>query len=203
MICLAARPVGRPALPGRARRAPAGAPGGSRRPVREGPAAACGTAVRRPDRPAETKVDRPPRAGRHAAARGGDETHTAPAGVPRRLAAAQPADSVGDGARHASSALFFTRVVGLPPALIGLGPTLAWAVGSVAGIPLGALADRRGPRGASVLPAAATAACAASFRCVRSSAGSASPSRPPTGPATTRGSSGPGCPSPGPRAPWS
>ncbi|GGS82480.1 MULTISPECIES: MFS transporter [Streptomyces] len=91
-----------------------------------------------------------------------------PPGTPRRLAAAQLANSVGDGAYYVCSALFFTRVVGLPPGLIGLGLTLAWAVGSVAGIPLGALADRRGPRGVSVLLAAATAAGVASFLFVRS-----------------------------------
>ncbi|MFD8410391.1 MFS transporter [Streptomyces sp. HUAS TT3] len=89
-------------------------------------------------------------------------------GPPRRLAAAQLANSIGDGAYYVCSALYFTRVVGLSPAQIGLGLTLAWAVGSVAGVPLGALADRRGPRGTSVLLALATAACVASFLVVRS-----------------------------------
>ncbi|MFD0265208.1 MFS transporter [Streptomyces sp. NPDC127106] len=89
-------------------------------------------------------------------------------GSPRRLAAAQLANSVGDGAYYVCSALYFTGVVGLSPAQIGLGLTLAWAVGSVAGIPLGALADRRGPRGTSVVLALATAACVASFLFVRS-----------------------------------
>ncbi|MEW1638359.1 MFS transporter [Streptomyces sp. NPDC093801] len=89
-------------------------------------------------------------------------------GAPRRLAAAQLANSVGDGAYYVCSALYFTRVVGLSPAQIGLGLTLAWAVGSVAGVPLGALADRRGPRGTSVLLALATAASVASFLFIRS-----------------------------------
>ncbi|MEU3312354.1 MFS transporter [Streptomyces sp. NPDC006662] len=89
-------------------------------------------------------------------------------GAPRRLAAAQLSNSVGDGAYYVCSALYFTRVVGLSPAQIGLGLTLAWAVGSVAGVPLGALADRRGPRGTSVLLALATAGSVASFLFIRS-----------------------------------
>ncbi|MGW0750108.1 MFS transporter [Streptomyces sp. NPDC002587] len=80
-----------------------------------------------------------------------------PPGVPRRLAAAQLAHSVGDGAYYVCSALYFTRVVGLSPAQTALGLTVAWAVGSVAGVPLGALADRRGPRGTSACLAVATA----------------------------------------------
>ncbi|MEV8535580.1 MFS transporter [Streptomyces sp. NPDC051211] len=91
-----------------------------------------------------------------------------PPGAPRRLAAAQLSNSVGDGAYYVCSALYFTRVVGLSPAQIGLGLTVAWAVGSVAGVPLGALADRRGPRGTSALLALATAASVASFLVIRS-----------------------------------
>ncbi|ATL25305.1 MFS transporter [Streptomyces formicae] len=63
-----------------------------------------------------------------------------PRGAPRVLAAAQLSNSVGDGAYYVASALYFTRVVGLSPTQIGLGLTVAWAVGSVAGVPLGALA---------------------------------------------------------------
>ncbi|MFD7561254.1 MFS transporter, partial [Streptomyces sp. NPDC059835] len=91
-----------------------------------------------------------------------------PPGAPRRLAAAQLSNSVGDGAYYVCSALYFTRVVGLSPAQIGLGLTVAWAVGSVAGVPLGALADRRGPRGTSAVLAAATAASVLSFLFIRS-----------------------------------
>ncbi|MEV5608112.1 MFS transporter [Streptomyces sp. NPDC052225] len=86
----------------------------------------------------------------------------------RSLAAAQLANSIGDGAYYVTSALYFTLVVGLSPTRIGLGLTLAWAVGAVAGVPLGALADRRGPRGASVLLALATAAAVFSFLVIRS-----------------------------------
>ncbi|WP_328302639.1 MFS transporter [Streptomyces sp. NBC_00435] len=91
-----------------------------------------------------------------------------PPGAPRRLAAAQLSNSVGDGAYYVCSALYFTRVVGLSPAQIGLGLTVAWAIGSVAGVPLGALADRRGPRGTSVVLAVATAASVCSFLLIRS-----------------------------------
>ncbi|MFD9904708.1 MFS transporter [Streptomyces sp. NPDC059063] len=85
----------------------------------------------------------------------------------RRLALAQLSNSVGDGAYYVTSALYFTHVVGLAPARIGLGLTVAWAVGSVVGVPLGRFADRRGPRGTAVLLALATAAAVASFLVVR------------------------------------
>ncbi|MFD9861531.1 MFS transporter [Streptomyces alboflavus] len=88
-------------------------------------------------------------------------------GPQRLLALAQLANSVGDGAFYVTSALYFTHVVGLAPARIGLGLTLAWAVGSVLGVPLGRLADRRGPRGTAVLLALATGAAVASFLVVR------------------------------------
>ncbi|WP_128435479.1 MFS transporter [Streptomyces cyaneus] len=86
-----------------------------------------------------------------------------PAGPQRVLASAQLANSIGDGAYYVTSALYFTHVVGLAPARVGLGLTVAWAVGSLAGVPLGRLADRRGPRGTAVLLALATALAVASF----------------------------------------
>ncbi|MEU9038439.1 MFS transporter [Streptomyces sp. NPDC048352] len=90
-----------------------------------------------------------------------------PAGPPRTLALAQLSNSVGDGAFYVTSALYFTQVVGLGPARIGLGLAVAWAVGSVAGVPLGRLADRRGPRGTAALLALATSAAVAAFLVVR------------------------------------
>ncbi|KAB1149274.1 MFS transporter [Streptomyces luteolifulvus] len=90
-----------------------------------------------------------------------------PAGPQRVLALAQLANSVGDGAYYVTSALYFTRIVGLDPARVGLGLTLAWAVGSLVGVPLGRLADRRGPRGTAVLLALATGLAVASFLVVR------------------------------------
>lgn len=91
-----------------------------------------------------------------------------PAGAPRDLAMAQLANSVGDGAFVVTSALFFTRVAGLSTAEVGLGLTIAWLVGFLAGVPLGNLADRRGARGTAVLLALTTATAVASFLVVRS-----------------------------------
>jgi MFS family permease len=91
-----------------------------------------------------------------------------PRHVPSRLlAVAQLASSLGDGAFLTCSVLFFTRIVGLTPAQTGLGLTLGWAVGSVAGVPLGHLADRHGARGAAVLLALATGASILAFLVVR------------------------------------
>ncbi|MFJ2093702.1 MFS transporter [Streptomyces sp. NPDC087901] len=90
-----------------------------------------------------------------------------PAGPQRTLSLAQLTNSVGDGAYYVTSALYFTHVVGLAPARIGLGLTVAWAVGSVVGVPLGRIADRRGPRGTAVLLALATGVAVASFLVVR------------------------------------
>lgn len=88
---------------------------------------------------------------------------------PRRaLTLAQLTNAVGDGAYIVTSTLYFTRVVGLSPTEIGLGLTIGWAVGTVLGVPLGHLADRRGPRGVAVLLALATAAGVGSFLVVRS-----------------------------------
>jgi hypothetical protein len=55
-------------------------------------------------------------------------------------------DSAGTGAFLAVSAIFLTRSVGLSVAQVGLGLSLGAAVGLVSTIPIGALADRYGPR---------------------------------------------------------
>ncbi|WBQ08091.1 MFS transporter [Kribbella sp. CA-293567] len=86
----------------------------------------------------------------------------------RKLAFAQLANSVGDGAFIVTSALFFTRVVGLSTAQVGLGLTIAWLVGFLTGVPLGSLADRKGPRGVATLLALSTAISVGSFLFVRS-----------------------------------
>lgn len=90
-----------------------------------------------------------------------------PAGPQRVLALAQLSNSVGDGAYYVTSALYFTHVVGLAAGRVGLGLTVAWAIGSLVGVPLGRLADRRGPRGTAVLLALATGVAVASFLVVR------------------------------------
>ncbi|GAA2389538.1 MFS transporter [Streptomyces glaucosporus] len=93
-------------------------------------------------------------------------TPPASGSAPRRLALAQLVNSVGDGAYYVCSVLYFTRVVGLSATEAGAGLTLGWAAGAVAGVPLGHLADRRGPRGAAVALAVATAAAVAVFLAV-------------------------------------
>ncbi|WP_033825030.1 MFS transporter, partial [Kitasatospora sp. MBT63] len=90
-----------------------------------------------------------------------------PAGPARRLAAAQLTNALGDGAFLVCSALYFSRVVGLTAPQIGFGLTLGWAVGAFAGVPLGHLADRRGPRGVAALLAVATAGSVGLFLTAR------------------------------------
>jgi MFS family permease len=91
-----------------------------------------------------------------------------PAGPARPLAAAQLTDSIGLGGYLVTSALYFTRIVDLSPTQVGFGLTVGWAVGFLAGVPLGALADRRGPRGVAMLLALCTAAALVGFLFVRS-----------------------------------
>ncbi len=91
-----------------------------------------------------------------------------PAGPARPLAAAQLADSIGLGGYLVCSALYFTRIVGLTPTQVGVGLTVGWAVGFLAGVPLGHLADRRGPRGVALSLALCTAAALVAFLFVRS-----------------------------------
>ncbi|MEU7014381.1 MFS transporter [Streptomyces sp. NPDC046385] len=86
----------------------------------------------------------------------------------RALLLAQLSNSVGDGAFYVTSALYFSLVVGLSAPQIGAGLAVAWGIGSLAGVPLGHLADRRGPRGTSVLLALATSGAVASFLLIRS-----------------------------------
>lgn len=89
-------------------------------------------------------------------------------GTTKRLALAQAVNSVGDGAFYVSSALFFTRVVGLSVTQVGFALTAAWAVGAVAGVPLGQVADRFGARRTAVALAVVTAGALALFLVVRS-----------------------------------
>jgi MFS transporter len=69
-----------------------------------------------------------------------------PSGPLRRLAAGTLLSAVGNGAWYTSWALFLTRSVGLSPAQVGVGMTVAGAVGLLAATPLGWVADRAGAR---------------------------------------------------------
>ena len=77
-------------------------------------------------------------------------------------------NAIGDGAFLVTFALYFTHVVGLPAARFGLGMSLAWAAGFLAGMPLGHLADRIGPRRVAVSLAVGTAVAVAVLPVARS-----------------------------------
>ncbi|MEV4254667.1 MFS transporter [Spirillospora sp. NPDC049652] len=91
-----------------------------------------------------------------------------PAGPARVLALGQLVSAVGEGAFYATSALFFTRVVGLSASEVGSALTVGWSCGMLAGVPLGHLADRRGPRRTTVELALATGAALGALLFVRS-----------------------------------
>ncbi|MCL6302802.1 MFS transporter [Streptomyces kronopolitis] len=65
----------------------------------------------------------------------------------RFLTIASFVTTVGSGLYLAGSMLFFTRVVGLSVSAVGSGLALATVAGILSGLPLGAVADRVGPRG--------------------------------------------------------
>ena len=69
-----------------------------------------------------------------------------PPGAQRTLAVATAVNNLGTGMFMTSSVLYFTRAVHLPPARVGLGLTIAGLIGLLAGLPVGNVADRRGPR---------------------------------------------------------
>jgi predicted MFS family arabinose efflux permease len=64
----------------------------------------------------------------------------------RVLAAATLVNTFGNGLMYTTNALYFTRIVGLSAAQVGVGLSCAGFVGLLSGIPLGHLADRVGPR---------------------------------------------------------
>ncbi|MGW8763061.1 MFS transporter [Streptomyces sp. NPDC055815] len=64
----------------------------------------------------------------------------------RALIAASFVSRVGNGLFNTAAVLYFTLVVHLPAAQVGVGLTVAGLVGLLAGIPAGNLADRYGPR---------------------------------------------------------
>ncbi|MBA8923403.1 MFS family permease [Kutzneria viridogrisea] len=90
-----------------------------------------------------------------------------PPGPPRRLALASLLMTAGNGAFMTCSALYFTQVGGLTPTTLALGLTIAGAVGLLAGVPLGHLADRRGPREVAAALVALNGVAAAGYLLVR------------------------------------
>ncbi len=64
----------------------------------------------------------------------------------RRLAAGTLISAVGNGAWYTSWAIFLTRWIGLSPAAVGVGMTIAGACGVATATPLGWISDRVGAR---------------------------------------------------------
>lgn len=75
-------------------------------------------------------------------------------------------NTIGNGMYMTVMVMYFTRSVGLPAAQVGLGLTIAGLVGLAAGVPVGHLADRRGPREVSVVLGVLSAAVMAAFTVV-------------------------------------
>ena len=66
--------------------------------------------------------------------------------VQRSMTAATFVNTIGNGMYMTVMIMYFTRSVGLAAGQVGLGLTVAGLAGLVAAVPVGHLADRRGPR---------------------------------------------------------
>lgn len=77
-------------------------------------------------------------------------------------------NTVGNGMFMTLSALFFTRVIGLSITRVGIGLTVAGLIGLIGGVPIGHLADRRGPRGTYAILLVIQAAAMAAYLSVHS-----------------------------------
>ena len=84
----------------------------------------------------------------------------------RSFALATLANTAGNGMFYAVSAIYFTQSVGLSPAQVGIGLTIAGLCGLLAGIPAGHLGDIRGPRNVLVGLALAEGAGVAAYALV-------------------------------------
>ena len=81
-----------------------------------------------------------------------------PSPLAGRLSVQSVLYAIGDGTFMTASAVFFTQIVGLSVAQVGLGITVAGIVSFVVAVPAGKLADRIGPQRMWGLGAAGTAA---------------------------------------------
>src|SRR5690349_22049058 len=69
-----------------------------------------------------------------------------PTPLVRRLSSQSVLSAFGEGAFLTGSAVFFTQVVGLSAAQVGLGLTVAGVAAFCCAVPLGRAADRVGPK---------------------------------------------------------
>ena len=67
-------------------------------------------------------------------------------GAQRQYGLVTLVNTLGFGLVITSMALYFTRVVHLSTVQVGLGLTISGLIGLAAGVPVGDLADRHGPR---------------------------------------------------------
>src|SRR4051812_42561103 len=81
----------------------------------------------------------------------------------RRLLWGRGISALGDGLWFTIWAVYFTRVLHLPTAIVGIGMAVAGASGMAAAVPLGALADRFSPRGVLVAVTLVRAAAMAGY----------------------------------------
>lgn len=81
-----------------------------------------------------------------------------PSPLAGRLATQSLLFALGDGTFMAGSAVFFTQVVGLTPAQVGLGMTIAGVAGFLVAYPMGRVVDRIGPKRAWAISAVGQAA---------------------------------------------
>jgi MFS family permease len=86
----------------------------------------------------------------------------------RILAGGALVDSLGTGLYTTAGVVFFTRVVGLSAAQVGIGMAIAGVAGLLAAVPLGHLADRWGARDVAIALALAQAMLMAAFAAVQS-----------------------------------
>ncbi|WP_323794093.1 MFS transporter [Nocardioides sp.] len=83
---------------------------------------------------------------------------TPPSPLAGRLAQQSLLFALGDGAFMTGSAVFFTQIVGLTAAQVGLGLTIAGGAAFLAALPMGKLVDRFGPKRMWAVSAAGQAA---------------------------------------------
>src|SRR6476469_4884525 len=81
-----------------------------------------------------------------------------PSPLAGRLSAQSLLFALGEGTFMTGSAVFFTQIVGLSAAQVGLGLTFAGVAAFLAALPMGRLVDRFGPRRMWAVSAAGQAA---------------------------------------------